>query len=282
MKAHFFDIDTVLDINNKVWIVDKNNPNIPILKISKSDFNLIKSGLYRSQNNRLDFNGNVFWLSKKMIDTIKIKCKNHNVDISDLAVSMQEFMNKELVENLEFNLIYDNIQHLKNTNDHIYIICSRNSKRNYEFIIKKLEELLEQNGLLITNFYFISETFYNRNSDEVAYKKARLILQHLLGFKTDGDKFTDEEITKYSEIYYYDDEDKSIQLLSEANYLIKKFLGNTNEIISGRIKDILNKYSNTLFINTVSVNKRNRFSTKKVILEYNNLIRTFEGFKYLR
>jgi hypothetical protein len=282
MKAHFFDIDTVLDINNKVWIVDKNNPNIPILKISKSDFNLIKSGLYRSQNNRLDFNGNIFWLPKNMIDNIKVKCKNHNVDISDLAVSMQEFMNKELIENLEFKLIYDNIQHLKNTNDHIYIICSRNSKRNYEFIIKKLEELLKQNGLLVTNFYYISETFYNRDSDEVAYKKARLILQHILGFKTDGDKFTDEEITKYSEINYYDDEDKSIQLLSEANYLIKKFLGDTDEVISGRIKDILNKYSNTLFINTVSVNKRNRFSTKKVILEYNNLIRTFESFKYLR
>ena len=30
MKAHFFDLDTILRIDNKVWIIDKKNPNNPI------------------------------------------------------------------------------------------------------------------------------------------------------------------------------------------------------------------------------------------------------------
>ena len=43
MKAHFFDLDTILTTDNKVWLVDKTIPNIPIMKISQSDFNLIKN-----------------------------------------------------------------------------------------------------------------------------------------------------------------------------------------------------------------------------------------------
>ena len=43
---------------------------------------------------------------------------------------MQEFLNKELIENLDYNINISNISHLKNTDDHIYIICSKNAK-NY-------------------------------------------------------------------------------------------------------------------------------------------------------
>ena len=43
-NSKFLDIDILVNVENKAWIVDKNNPNVPIYKISKSDFNLIKSG----------------------------------------------------------------------------------------------------------------------------------------------------------------------------------------------------------------------------------------------
>ena len=57
MKAHFFDIETILVMDSKVWIVDKFSPKVPIIKISKSDFNLIKNGIYKSQNNSIYFGG---------------------------------------------------------------------------------------------------------------------------------------------------------------------------------------------------------------------------------
>jgi hypothetical protein len=31
--ANFFDINTLITINSKVWIIDKLKPNIPIVKI---------------------------------------------------------------------------------------------------------------------------------------------------------------------------------------------------------------------------------------------------------
>ena len=61
MRAYFFDIDSILTVYNKVWIVDKSNPNIPLLRINQSDFNLIKSGVYKNQGNKINFAGNFYW-----------------------------------------------------------------------------------------------------------------------------------------------------------------------------------------------------------------------------
>jgi hypothetical protein len=280
MRSHFFDIDTILITNNKVWIVDKSYPNIPLLKIEKSDFNLIKSGIYKSQNNKIEFGGKSYWVPKDLMETLKIKCKINKSNLSNLIFSMQEFMNKELIENLDYDINLDNLLHLKNTDDDIYIICSKNAKKNYELMIKKVEEKLKDNGLVIKNYYFISETFYNRNEDQISHKKIRLLLQHLIGLKTEGDKFTDEEITSYTEVFFYDDEDSSINLANNCNNVCEFLLSNTENTIKSKIKDILKSEEKILYTNLVSPNKFNRFQTKKIQLKFSNILKTFEGFKW--
>jgi hypothetical protein len=280
MKAHFFDIDVILSTNSQVWIIDKTIPNIPIMKISKSDFNLIKRGIYKSQGNSINFGGHTYWLTTEMMETLKIKAKNHRSDISNLAFSMQEFMNKELIENLEYTINIENILHLKNTDDHIYVICSRNNKTNYELMISKIEDKLEENGLAIKKFYYISETFYNRNTDDISHKKVRLLLQHLIGLKTEGDKFTDEELESYNELFYYDDEESAISLANNANDLLTVLLSNTDKSTKDIIKDSLKSESRVLIVNYLTGNKVNRYITTKVDIQFSNLIKTFESFKY--
>lgn len=280
MKAHFFDIDVILSTNSQVWIIDKTIPNIPIMKISKSDFNLIKRGIYKSQGNSINFSGHTYWLTTEMMETLKIKAKNHRADISNLAFSMQEFMNKELIENLEYTINMENILHLKNTDDHIYVICSRNNKTNYELMISKIEDKLKDNGLFIKKFYYISETFYNRNSDDISHKKVRLLLQHLIGLKTEGDKFTDEELESYNELYYYDDEESAISLAKDANNLLSVLLSNTDKTTKDIIKDNLKSTPHTLFVNYITGNKANKIITTEVLLQFGNLIKAFESFKW--
>lgn len=280
MKSHFFDIDTLLITNSKVWIIDKSNPNIPIMKITQSEFNLIKNGVYKGQNNRIDFGGKTYWLPSNMLETIKIKFKNYKANISNIGFSMQEFLNKELIENLEYEINIDNILHLKNTDDHIYIICSKNNKLNYELMISKIEGKLKDNGLVIKDYYFISETFYNRKQDQISHKKVRLLLQHLIGFKTDGDKFIDEKVENYNEVYFYDDEDGSVDLAINCNSLLQLLLSNTEAGTKSKIKDVLKSEDNILFVNLVTPNKVNRFKTTKVNLEWSNLIKAFEKFKW--
>ena len=114
MKAHFFDIDTLIKFNNKAWIVDKNKPSKPIMKISKSDLSLISSGIYRKQGNKIEFNGKIFWLPTDMYNEIKVKAKFHKSNLSDLAISLQEFYNKDIIDNINFDLNLDLILKLKN------------------------------------------------------------------------------------------------------------------------------------------------------------------------
>lgn len=279
MKAHFFDLDILLITEAKVWIADKNKPNIPILKISQSDFNLINSGIYRSQNNSINIGGRFYWFPLDIFNILKIKIKNYKSDISNIFFSMQEFTNKELIENINYDIKIENILHLKNTDDDIYIICSKNVKNNYELMISKIQDKLEDNGLKIKKFYYISETFYNRNEDDISNKKVRLLLQHIVGLKTNVDKFTEEEIEKYDEIYFYDDDINTIELAKDSNKMMNILIFNTNDDIKEKVKEVL-KPKPILFVNKVTNNRVSKFLTTKVFIQYSNLIKKFENFKY--
>ena len=279
MKAHFFDIETILVMHSKVWVVDKANPKVPVIKISMSDFNLIKSGIYRSQDNSIYFGGQTYWVPVKLMNDIKIKCKNLRTDITNLAFSMQEFMNPDIIETLDYDINIDNLSHLKNTNDDIYFICSKNTKSNYEKIIKKIEDKLEDLGLIVKKYYFISDTFYNRDLDDVAHKKVRLILQHLIGIKTEGDKFIDEDLQKYDEVSFYEDDQNTVGLAKDCNRLLEMLIDNSDSSIKSKIKDLLKSASTLLYVNYVSPNRANRFSVTKVEIKY-NIIKTFERFNW--
>jgi hypothetical protein len=277
-NAHFFDIDTLIKVDSQVWIVSKMKPSIPIIKITQSEFNLIKKGIYRKHNSPLTMSGENYWLPQNLLDELKIKAKNYKVDITDLVFSMQEFMNSSVIENLDYKILTNHFQHLKNKTDDIYVICSKNNKKNYEVIISKLESELEKMGLIIKNYYYLSETFYNRDSDYISHKKIRLLLQHLIGYKTDDDKFIDDQITKYDRIYFYDDEPNVITLSLGINDILHFLMKKTDNNISSIIRDLIKEYDHVLVVNRITNNRINPIDSKEVIIEWSNIIKTFEKF----
>ena len=279
MNAHFIELDIILKTESKPWIVDRLNPNIPIMKMDISEFNLSKSGIYKSHGNKIQFNGKIFWLSNEFMNKLKVKSKKYKVDISNLGISMQEFLNNELIENIKFDIDLSLFNPIINTNDDIYIICSKNTKSNFEKQISKLEEKLEEIGLKIKKYYYVSETFYSKDEDEIAYLKSRLILQHLLGVKTDGDKFSNEEIEDYNQITFYDDDLKSIQMSRDINNVLENILMKTDKEVKLLIKDKIKNDDNFLSIKEFTHNKANRFKEYNVQLEFSNVIKSFENFK---
>lgn len=282
MKAHFFDIESIVSSDSMVWIVDRKSPKFPVMKISKSDFNLIRSGIYKAHGNQIKFAGKEYWLSSETMDSLKIKCKNLKSDVANLAFSMREYMDQDLIDSGEYDIRYDVLRHLKNSQDDIYIICSSNTKENYEKIISKIESKLEDLGLSVKKYYFISETFYERDSDDISHKKVRLLLQHLVGLKTDGDRFTEEELDSYDEISYYDEDERSLKLASGANGLLSLLLGNSEESVRSAAKEDIKSRKPLLKAILVSANKANRFVSAEVRLESHNLIKTFEAFSWKR
>ena len=276
--AHFFDIDTLIDLDNKVWIIDKRNPNIPILKIKKSDFNLIKSGIYKSQGNKIEYNGETFWISTELFNKLKVKIKNNNSSLNNLGISLQEFLNKEIVSNIKPNLNLEVISKLKNLNQDIYIICSSQVMKVYENIIDKVKNLLMEDGILIKKFYFINESFYNQSEDENRYKKTRLVIQHLVGYKTEVNKFIDQSIEKYDEIFFYDNQKETLKVAEDCNKILKKLIDATETGLSGVIKEDIEESEPFLIVKFVTDNVNNRIIEKKVKLEYIRFIKTFESF----
>jgi hypothetical protein len=280
MRAQFFDLSVLIELESKVWLVSRTKPSIPIVKISTSEFNLIKKGVYVKFGQRMKIGGSDYWLSKDLSEEIKIKCVKSNTNISELVFSMQEYMNPSIIEKLNYTIHKDNLYNIKNVDDDIYIICSKNTKKNYDYLIKKLEEFLESIGLKVKNYYYISETYFNRNEDDICHKKVRLLLQHLIGLKTEGDKFIDEEITKYDIISYYDESKEVIEMCKNINDTLLFLQKNSEESISEKVKDLLKSDYTELIVNEVTFNRVNKFITTPVKITTQNIIKNFESFKF--
>lgn len=278
-NAHFFDIDTLIRVDSQVWIVSKMKPSIPIIKITQSEFNLINKGIYRNHDSSLLMSGDIYYLPKNLLDDLKVKTKNSKVDITDLVFSMQEFMNSSVMENIDYEILTNHFSHLKNKTDDIYVICSKNNKKNYEVIISKLEKELEKLGLFIKNYYYLSETFYNRDTDYISHKKVRLLLQHLVGYKTDDNKFINEEIDKYDRLYFYDDEPSVLYLAISSNDIFHFLLKETDDNLKSSIRSLITNNEHVLVVNSITNNKINPIESKEVILEFSHIVKTFESFR---
>ena len=278
LRGIFIDLNVLLEMDNQAWVVDKKNANTPIVKISKSDFNLIKSGIFKNQGNKVDFNGRTYYLPTDLMNKIKIKTKSYNIDFSNLAISLQEFMNKSLIEEMKFEINKDVIHELKNNIDDIHIICSKQTKRTYETIIEKIKEEFEKNGLKIKTFYPISENFMNQDDDDIKFKKMRLLLQHLVGYKTEGDKFKDEEITRYDQIHFYDNYSETLKITKEMNNLLEFLLSRSDDGLRSVIKENVQDFKPNLWVHKENENKMNKRSSEKVILNISKIVKTFENF----
>jgi len=276
--AHFFDLSCLVNIPQNAWVVSKSNPNQPLYKISPSEFLLIKSGIYKNRGNKIDFNGVVYYLPDELWNKLKVISTKNRIDFSSFVISLQEFLNKDLIEALDYEVKLDQIMNLKNKVEDIYVICSKETKGLYEKIINEIVETLRTNGMIVKNFYYLNENFLNQNTDEVNYKKMRLLLQHSIGYRSDMNKFIDDEITKYDQINFYD---KSIPFKTVSitvDQIFKSMMKNTDKGLMDVIKDDLKTHTPIIQINKIEDNQFNPIRTTKIELSLKHLITKFESF----
>ena len=280
MTAHFFDIDTLIATDSKVWIVSKSNPSSPLLKIDQSEFKLIKSGVFTNKGEKIKIGNQYQWLSLETFNQIKSSCKKNSVDITDLYFSMQEFNDPEVIENLNTHIYKEHLYHLRNSNDKIYLICQKNTFNNYKHLIDKIEQYLESIGLKLYKYYSLSETFLNRDEDEIVKNKSKIFLQHLSGYKTEEDKFSDNQIEQYDNIIYYDTDVNSIEFTKRIKNLIKFLYDNSTDSTKEDIKNSMSKTDKKIVTNLVTFNLINPFVKTETKVNLYNLVKSFESFKY--
>jgi hypothetical protein len=279
MVGHIFDIDVLITTTSQPWIVNKNNPNEALMKISKSDYNLFKNGVYKKAGNKIEYNDKVYWLPSDLYEKLKVIAKNRRMTMDDMAISLQEFLNEDLIEEQDFTINYDVISGLKNKTEDIYLLCSNNTKTYFGKLIEKLLNKLKEEGISIKDTYYTNETFFNSETDEIMYKKATICLEHLVGYKISNNKFIDEKVEQYSKLYYYDNDLETLKMVNQSNSILKYLVNNTKIGLKDVVKEDIKENKSTFIVNKITSNKFNRFITEDVLITLSNIL-TFESFKW--
>jgi len=279
MKAHFFDIDTLLIMDTKAWIISKSDPSKAIMKLNKSEFNIIKSGLYRSQNNRVDFNGNIFWLPDSLMSKLMVLIKKRKLKLSDMAISLREFIDEEIINDKEFTLDMRLIKTIKNTGDDVYIICPKETKQSHARVIERIIERLKEDGISIKKFYHISETFYNQTEDIIEYKKLGLFVQHLIGYKTNDRKFINEELVRYDTLSYYGNDKTACAYADKINQTFRELYVKSDEVLKSIIKEDIILDRPHFIANQVTDNHMNSVLTSETTISINSFIKNSIMYK---
>ena len=281
-KAYIVDLESIVDIDRNVWLIDINNPSEYIVKVSEVEFNLIKSGIYKNQDNLVNFNDSDYYLPNYLNDKLKyVLKKRKDLTYNDMTFSFREYLNEEHIGNIKVR--EDIIKMFKNEDVDIYCIVSTLTKENGSKILKKVDEKLENIAQTIKKYYIINKTFNNSHEDDTITKKSYTILKNIIGLNIRDDKFIPEINERYKNVEYFTNDLYSLNgIKTDIQLIFEQLYFNTKDKdVQTRI-DGLN-YPLNIRLNLITNNKANLL--KKYVLNLNKVrkVMLFESFKsYLK
>jgi hypothetical protein len=263
----FFDLDNTLwYIKSDIWIIDKNKPSVPILKISPIEFALIRSGIYVDDDILIEYNNEKFYISKDMMERILRKSKN--VRLVNLGISYSEFFDDDILNKKDVQLLLNNIKHLIGKNIEIGLLTARSDRKKHGTLLNKLRLKLKEYGLEIDKIYFVSESIrITGHQDRVFYDKNKVLLSHLIGLTIDNDRFIPVKKDAYNKVYFYDDVKSNTANLNNLqdyfDFLVRNSDPECIEFINNRLEN------NELILvnNLITNNEVNPFETNVIKLK---------------
>lgn len=261
---HLFDLDgTLWSIKNNAWIIKKNNPSKPILKLKSGEVSSILSGVYINDEIDINYNGKKYWINEDLFE--KIKKRKPNIKKEDLGISFYEFIDPKYYDSLK--IYKENIRHLVgNDNVDIGILSARFSNEKDKMLLVSLKEELENIGIDIDKFYYVGDYFLPNVNMDINVRKANILLEHLVGFHIEKDKFVPIKQDLYKEVYFYDDEPHNIFVANDVQNMLNSYLQNTEDDVYNRIIFNIKNNKPILYNNLITNNKLNRFKTTEVKL----------------
>ncbi|MFW6009637.1 MAG: hypothetical protein ACOCP8_10275 [archaeon] len=285
-EIHFFDLDhTLIDMKNNVWFIDKERPNIPIIKITPREFNLIKSNIYKKYNLKIDYNDYQFFISEEIFNKIR---KRKNIPIERIGISFREYTDREFIETSEFDFLYNNIKHLNNSNAKICFLTARSDRYKHGNFTNKLREILKNLNLKLFKIYFVGRKHEVYHKEYISYRKSLILLEHLIGLKIKDNKFIPYKQDYFKKVYFYDDNVFNIDSANNIQNIFNEIYSNTEDNLKRRIMNVINKKP-TLINNLIYPNELKPFERTTIILNspikypiviesFNNRIKRFNQF----
>lgn len=263
-EIHFFDLDgTLWNIDSKVWIIAKDNPNVPLYKLNNLEYTLVKKNIYKKDDILIEYNDRKFWIPKSIYDCVY---KKRKLDPEFLGLSFREFFDINYID--EITVLLKNISHLYNkTNINFGILSARFDKDSEKELLNLLREKLKQNNISIDKIYYVGENLVVFNRDTIAHLKSLILLEHLVGIKIVDNKFIPIKQDWFENVYFYDDEIENIQYANNIQNLFNEILKNTTDMeVFNIIKEKINNFNLKLTTNLITNNEYNKFKTNEIIL----------------
>lgn len=263
-KICFFDLDDTLWQNEyEVWIIDKNSPGKPLVKLNVIDFALIKKGHYRKDKIKLDYNGQVYWISKELSQKIQQRSKSENME--RFGVSFMPMVDRELLNKSKLQFLTQNIQHLStNKFIDIGILTARSNQRINSDLLNKLRLELNNIGIEIKKIFFVGESV---TKGQNYINKIMVLLEHLIGFKIKNGKFVSLKQDWYPSVDFYDDDPQNIFYAKDIQKFFEEVLRKTDDEIFHIIMERLRTTKIVLTNYQVTTNDINKFIESKVELK---------------
>lgn len=278
-SLHLFDLDyTLWKIEAKLAVIDKKEPQTIIYRIPAEEVNFMKE-FYKSQDLKVTYNGYTWYLSEKIWNAIK--ATKNKIKLEDIGISFREFTDSEILENQinKTEYLLENLDHLKNSNIEVGFVTARSNKKNHkknlEALIEKIERKLHTR---VNKIYFVNDIDKKDDSDITAFRKAKIILEYLTGYKIKGNKFVNLKQTHYKNISFYDDDSKNIDMVNNLQSMLERFLVRTELDVKKEILNVLKNNELRYTTNMITQNKIQPFITKEQVLLNPNHIRLFEKF----
>lgn len=264
-EIHFYDLDgTLFNIDARIWVIDKEHPNIPLVKITPQELYMIQNGLYKKYNLLIDYNDQEFYISKDLFNRInKVK---RIIDMNRLGVSFIEFYNDEYINNNKIKFLIPNIRHLAGTNVPICILTGRPNRERHANLLNELRIKLKSLGLEIFKVYFVSDHLQMRHQESISLNKVNILLEHLIGLKIQNNKFISLRQDEFDKVYFYDDEIRNIQYANDMQTFFERVMKNSDDEMFQMALEKVKSSKLTLINNLVTSNELNRFKTSEVVL----------------
>ena len=265
-EAYIYDIDgSLIDIDVKAWIISKENPSVPILKLDPLELFMIQKGAFKRDELVIDYDDNKYYISKELFDKIQ---KRKLITIENLGLSFIEYIDDRLFNKAEITYLLDNIKHLADITDKIIILTGRYDRKAFSKILNKLRLKLVDLGIEIWKMHFVGEHTYNTSSDKIATDKVKCLLEYLIGLKIEDDKFIPIRQDVFDVVHFYDDDFKNIDYAEDIQKYFEQILRNTkDDEVYKHVLSRIGKVKPKLEMNLITSNELNRFKTTIVTLE---------------
>lgn len=264
-EISFFDLDNTLwFVKSNAWVIEKNNPAKPFMKIDNLEFALINNGIYTNENNLIEFNNQKFYVSGDFVKRLRERKKN--IQLEQLGISYAEYFDEQIMEKKEVKLLLNNIKHLIGKDPEIGLITARADRKKHAPLLNKLRNQLESYGLGINKVYFVSENMRD-NSDKISFQKNKILLEHLIGLEIENDKFIPIRKEAYDRVYFYDDTKQNFLSTNLIQDYFEKLALNSEDDVLEYIQNRLKTKTLTLVNNLITNNEANPFDMKIVELK---------------